>query len=162
MKTTKLPSGWENVRLGDEQFFIVNPPVQILPDKFYYIDLESVVSGKIVNPNIISKVDAPSRAQRVLCINDTLLQLVRPYQQNNYFFNRDFDLPAVASTGYAQIRTTQNPVFIYYTLHTDETLTSICKKCVGSNYPAINTTDLKELSMQGSTGSNSNVICMKT
>ena len=52
--------------------------------------------------------EAPSRAQRVIDNNDILFQCVRPYQKNNYIHRilNTSNQQWVASTGYAQIRTT--------------------------------------------------------
>lgn len=57
----------------------------------------------------------------------------------------EFDLPVVASTGYAQIRTENNPYFLYSSLHTKRFLNDVLLRCTGSSYPAINSNDLKEI-----------------
>lgn len=137
----------EEVLLGDNRYFDINPRTTGIPQRFYYIDLESVVAGELLKQDIFNRGFAPSRAQRLLQTNDILFQMVRPYQKNNYFFEKEFDLPTVASTGYAQIRTNQNPKFLYYALHTDKVLRSVMTKCTGSNYPAINSTELKRVSV---------------
>ena len=124
----------------------INPSSDI-PDRFYYIDLESVTSGSLTSPKIIEKEDAPSRAQRLILQYDILFQTVRPYQQNNYLASDQFDLPAVASTGYAQIRTKHNSHFLYSLLHTNRFLQEVLLRCTGSNYPAINSNDLKEIAV---------------
>lgn len=117
----------------------INPKVDSLPDSFVYIDLESVSQGKLLQEKKINKVSAPSRAQRLLNKKDILFQTVRPYQRNNYFFNLEGDY--VASTGYAQIRS-EVPEFIYQLLHTDSFVNSVLGYCTGTNYPAINSSDL--------------------
>lgn len=137
----------DEVLLGDNRYFDINPRTSSLPRRFYYIDLESVISGELLKQDIFERINAPSRAQRLLKPYDILFQTVRPYQQNNYFFEQEFDLPSVASTGYAQIRTSQNPKFIYYALHTGSVLRSVIAKCTGSSYPAINSTELKKVSI---------------
>ncbi len=141
-----LGSG-DEVLLGDTRYFDINPRTSSLPRRFYYIDLESVISGELMKQDIFERTNAPSRAQRLIKPNDILFQMVRPYQQNNYFFEQEFDLPSVASTGYAQIRTSQNPKFIYYALHTGKVLRNVIAKCTGSSYPAINSTELKKVSI---------------
>ena len=141
-----LGSGNE-IFLGNNKYFVINPKILSLPNNFYYIDLESVIAGNLIKKEIIMKINAPSRAQRLLKPNDILFQMVRPYQQNNYFFKNEFDLQSVASTGYAQIRTSQNPEFLYYALHTEKVLRNVITKCTGSNYPAINSTELKRVSV---------------
>ena len=76
---------WENIVLN--KFASLNPKNSSLPEAFVYIDLESVTDGHLIKENIISKNEAPSRAQRVLNEKDILYQTVRPYQKNNLYFN---------------------------------------------------------------------------
>ena len=118
----------------------INPKNEILPSSFVYIDLESVANGQLLKEDFISKNEAPSRAQRVLSKNDVLFQMVRPYQKNNLFFYKEGTY--VASTGYAQIRTKQNPRFIFQYLHNQRFVDNIIERCTGTSYPAINSTDL--------------------
>ena len=132
---------WEIGEL--KQFCQVNPKAENLPDEFIYIDLESVESGQLLKESLILLEDAPSRAQRLLQVNDVLFQMVRPYQQNNLFFDKVGQY--VASTGYAQIRTTENPKFLYYCLHVQEFVSEVMNRCTGTSYPAINSADLETI-----------------
>lgn len=134
---------WEERVLGKET--IINPPNDQLPEQFVYIDLESVESGLLLKQNIIERKNAPSRAQRLLIYGDILFQMVRPYQKNNYHFLKKDDRKYVASTGYAQIRYSGCSGFLYQYLHTDAFVNTVIKKCVGGNYPAINSTDLSNI-----------------
>ena len=104
---------WEMKKLGE--IAEINPSNKNLPDSFIYIDLESVENGELKSENQISKIGAPSRAQRLLNENDVLFQMVRPYQMNNLYFNRKGNY--VASTGYAQIRTLQDTKYLFQYLH---------------------------------------------
>ena len=124
---------------------VINPKTSELEDQFLYIDLESVVKGQLIKHNVISKEGAPSRAQRVLSKWDILYQCVRPYQLNNYIVRDDYPLQRVASTGYAQIRTNHNPAFLFQLLHTKKFTDQVINRCTGTNYPAINSTDLGEI-----------------
>lgn len=133
---------WEKKKLG--KVADVNPRSDILPDTFIYIDLESVVKGRLTKKERINKSEAPSRAQRLLIKNDILFQMVRPYQRNNFFFKsseKDF----VASTGYAQIRTSGNSEFLFQFLHEETFVRKVIEKCTGTGYPAINSTDLSNI-----------------
>lgn len=121
----------------------INPKVEKLPEKFIYIDLESVEKGQLLLEKNITLSEAPSRAQRLLSKGDVLFQMVRPYQQNNYYFNLDEQY--VASTGYAQIRTELNSKFIYYSLHEKSFLDEVMNRCTGTSYPAINSSDLSSI-----------------
>ena len=134
---------WISKKLGDT--CNINPNNEVLPYEFMYIDLESVVSGRLINKKIININNAPSRAKRILKQNDILFQTVRPYQMNNYFFNDIYNISVVASTGYAQIRTKCNSKFIYYLLHTEDFQSNVELKCTGSNYPAINSMELSNI-----------------
>lgn len=138
----------EVVSLADKRYFVVNPSIRKLPDNFYYIDLESVVDGLLVIQKAEEKASAPSRAQRLLQKDDILFQMVRPYQQNNLFFDLESDLPYVASTGYAQIRTNQNPLYVYYAMHTFAFVSEVNRRCTGSSYPAINSTELSKVTFK--------------
>lgn len=135
---------WEKKRIKD--FCEVNPKTEELEDEFIYIDLESVSKGCLLSKNIISKTNAPSRAQRVLTNNDILFQCVRPYQMNNLLFNAEnADFQYVASTGYAQIRTQENPSFVYHLLHSPNFNKEVMLRCTGSSYPAITSSDLGDI-----------------
>lgn len=140
-----FPCDWEKDKsLGD--ICEINPKTEALPNEFIYIDLESVVDGKLIQENvIIEKAKAPSRAQRVLQKNDIIYQMVRPYQKNNFIFIQDDgNYKYVASTGYAQLRS-DNYGFLYQMVNSEYFCTQVLKKCTGTNYPAINSQDLAEV-----------------
>ena len=60
----------------------------------------------------------------------------------------------VASTGYAQIRTTESPNYIYHLLNTDGFNRKVMVRCTGSSYPAINSEDLSTIHFYLSTDKN--------
>ena len=126
----------------------VNPRVSELPDEFVYVDLESVSDGLLLKRNFIKKKGAPSRAQRLLQNKDVIYQMVRPYQKNNYYFIKSDGYEYVASTGYAQLRAFNSSKFLFQLIHTDRFVSSILDNCTGSNYPAINSSALKQTKVQ--------------
>ena len=136
---------WRKINLKD--ISIINPKNEQLPNEFIYIDLESVNKGILSQEKIISKTDAPSRAQRTVKKNDILFQMVRPYQQNNYFIKEIKEIPYVASTGYALIRTSEDPYFIYSILHKKDFLDRVIDRCTGTSFPAINANDLGDINI---------------
>lgn len=139
-----LNSGeWKDKKLSE--VCKINPPTKNLPSKFVYIDLESVESGVLLQKKIIQLNNAPSRAQRLLENEDIIFQMVRPYQKNNYFFNIKDNYDYVASTGYAQLQAIESKKFLFQLLHTDGFVADVLNKCTGSNYPAINSSDLSEI-----------------
>lgn len=131
-----------------EEVAEVNPASSQLPDEFVYIDLESVENGALLKRRVIQKEGAPSRAQRLLKDKDVIFQMVRPYQKNNYYFNRSDDSEYVASTGYAQLRAFESSMYLYQFIHTDKFVSKVLDKCTGSNYPAINSSDLSKIMVQ--------------
>ncbi|MDE0509526.1 MAG: restriction endonuclease subunit S [Gammaproteobacteria bacterium] len=123
----------------------VNPRNEELPERFIYIDLESVKNSVLTERKEISRDAAPSRAQRLLSHKDIIYQTVRPYQRNNLFFDANDGCKYVASTGYAQLRANESPEFLYQLLHTDSFVSSVLARCTGSNYPAINPSALASI-----------------
>lgn len=123
----------------------INPRTSLLPERFIYIDLESVEKGKLLDLNVIDKKKAPSRAQRLLEKGDVLFQTVRPNQKNHYILRSILELPVVASTGFAQLRSKESSEFVYHLLYTSQFNKEVLVRCTGSNYPAINSSDLSEI-----------------
>jgi len=132
---------WEEKRLGDLADF--NPKSNELPERFVYIDLESVKKGRLLKETEIELSTAPSRAQRLLAKDDILFQTVRPYQRNNYHFMLDGFY--VASTGYAQIRAKYDARFLFHLLQHQPLVNLVIRWSTGSNYPAVNSSDLKRI-----------------
>ena len=134
---------WEEKKLGEIAEF--NPKCN-LPDKFEYVDLESVVGTEMISHRTEIKKDAPSRAQRLAKRGDIFYQMVRPYQKNNYLF----DLPYhdyVFSTGYAQLRPLVDNQFLMALLQDDRFVTIVLDHCTGTSYPAINSKDLASITV---------------
>src|SRR5690606_420673 len=71
--------------------------------------------------------------------------MVRPYQKNNLYFDKEGDY--VASTGYAQIRTLQNSQFVFQYLHNQKFVDKVIERCTGTSYPAINSKDLGNIQL---------------
>ena len=146
LQNSKMPihCKWKQFSFGD--VVKINPKTPPLPEQFIYIDLECVESGQLKSLNYINKNHAPSRAQRVLCRNDVLFQMVRPYQKNNYLYRDIFDVPVVASTGYAQIRCSEcNPFFVYEQISSEQFSREAMMRSTGTGYPAINADGLAQI-----------------
>ncbi len=134
---------WEQRKLGEIVEF--NPKSEI-PDVFEYVDLESVVGTEMIAHKTTEKVDAPSRAQRLAQTGDLFFQTVRPYQKNNYLYEKP-DLDYVFSTGYAQMRPSIDGYFLLSLVQTDQFVKSVLDKCTGTSYPAINSRDLSKMTI---------------
>ena len=134
---------WEQRKL--EELVIFNPKATI-PEIFEYVDLESVVGTKMISHRSESKRTAPSRAQRLAQVGDLFYQTVRPYQKNNYLFERS-DGYYVFSTGYAQMRPLVSGEFLFSLIQNEEFVKIVLDKCTGTSYPAINVKDLGQITV---------------
>lgn len=119
-------------------------PSSILPNQFEYVDLESVIGNQMVSHRTVDRKQAPSRAQRLAKKGDIFYQTVRPYQQNNYFFNL-LEENYVFSTGYAQIRPFGDGYFLFTKLQERKFLLEVLDNCIGTSFPAINSTALAKI-----------------
>lgn len=121
----------------------INPSSPI-PENFYYVDLESVKGSELLSYRNENIRMAPSRAQRLAKNGDIFYQTVRPYQKNNYMFDKD-ENNFVFSTGFAQIRSQIHNLFLFYYLNTDKFVNLVLNNCTGTSYPAINSSELKKI-----------------
>lgn len=132
---------WEEKKLNEVAVF---NPQSTLPEKFKYVDLESVKSNSLISYRLVKKINAPSRAQRLAETNDIFYQTVRPYQRNNYLFDHPSN-DYVFSTGYAQLRPSINANFLLYKLQEAKFVHNVLSRCTGTSFPAIKTSDLEEI-----------------
>lgn len=115
---------------------------------FFYIDISSVSNGHIDYPaSQIKFKGSPSRARKNLKLNDVLMSTVRPNLKSFAKFNRESKFNFVASTGFAILRAKQETDidFIYHNLFSEKIERQIQALVVGSNYPAINSSDVRQL-----------------
>lgn len=132
---------WEQRKLGELALF--NPKDE-LPQTFEYVDLESVVGTEMLSHRTEVKSSAPSRAQRLAHTGDLFYQTVRPYQKNNYLFEKP-DNNYVFSTGYAQMRPYVDGYFLLSLVQSERFVKVVLDNCTGTSYPAINANDLAEI-----------------
>ncbi|MEL4426624.1 restriction endonuclease subunit S [Shewanella indica] len=118
------------------------------PDyRFRYIDIASVSTGQVKLPSEYIKFsDAPSRARRKLQQGDVLMSTVRPNLKAFAYFDVS-ETDFVASTGFSVIRAKNgnDGRFIFNAILGDDISSQIDSLVVGSNYPAINSSDVKNL-----------------
>ena len=138
---------WQTKRLGE--ISDVNPQnfsSNTNPNyKFNYITLEQVDSGKLLGYSEEVFRTAPSRAQRILRNGDVLMSTVRPNLMAHLFFHEQVP-NAVCSTGFAVLRAKHDlsvPYFLFSQLFSEGVNDQIDKILSGSNYPAINSRDVK-------------------
>lgn len=134
---------WEKNKLSKLAKF---NPKSTLPEKFKYVDLESVIGTDLISYREVSRENAPSRAQRLAQKGDIFYQTVRPYQKNNYLFDSD-EKDYVFSTGYAQLRPLIDSAFLLARLQEESFVNKVLERCTGTSYPAINSKDLSKISV---------------
>lgn len=134
---------WEKNKLSKLAKF---NPKSTLPEKFKYVDLESVLGTDLISYREVSRENAPSRAQRVAQKGDVFYQMVRPYQKNNYLFDLN-ENNYVFSTGYAQLRPKVDSAFLLARLQEEGFVNKVIERCTGTSYPAINSKDLSRISI---------------
>lgn len=135
---------WEQRKLSGVAEF--NPKSDI-PEKFTYVDLESVVGTYLIATRSETKAGAPSRAQRLARKGDIFYQTVRPYQKNNYLFDLD-DEDYVFSTGYAQMRPNIDSYFLLVRVQVSNFVSEVMERSTGTSYPAINSKDLAKIKIR--------------
>ena len=100
-----------------------------------------------------NKATAPSRAQRLAHTGDLFYQTVRPYQKNNYLFEKP-DKHYVFSTGYAQLRPFIDGYFLLALVQNGQFVKVVLDNCTGTSYPAINSNDLAKIEVFSPTDEN--------
>jgi type I restriction enzyme S subunit len=147
--SSKIPDGWSYNNLS-ELAFIDNDSLKGSTDpdyKFKYVDIAAVSTGSIKLPTkYIRFKDAPSRARKRVKQGDVLMSTVRPNLQSFAYFDANTD-DYIASTGFAVIRAKDgnDGKFLFNTILADDVTGQIDTLIVGSNYPAINSSDVKIL-----------------
>ena len=130
------------MRLGE---IVYNLGQKIPTDTFSYIDIGSIDNKKQKlnkNETIIEADKAPSRARKIVQINDILYATVRPYLHNMCIIDRDFKHAPIASTGFAVMtcyKNIFNKYLFYYLLSPNfDSYANSMENSKGVAYPAIN------------------------
>lgn len=115
---------------------------------YRYIDLTSVSRDRniITETSIITKNNAPSRAQKLVLKNDVIFATTRPTQQRLCLITEEFS-NEVASTGYCVLRAdadTVLPKWIFYWITSNEFKKHVEENQSGSAYPAISDAKVKD------------------
>lgn len=149
---TRLPGfidEWQLKRLGD---VVDTDPETLGTDTatdfcFNYISLEDVDRGQLRSHTEQIFINAPSRARRKLMPNDVLVSTVRPNLQSHLLFKGDAG-HWVCSTGFCVIRCREDvtcPAFVFSHFFAADVNRQIDTLLTGSNYPAINSGDVRNL-----------------
>ncbi|WP_166185657.1 restriction endonuclease subunit S [Providencia sp. M-8] len=148
----EIPEDWEVVNIGDlGQVDPENLGSTTSPDyEFNYVSLEQIEKGVLVGTTRTIFRNAPSRARRVLKKGDILVSTVRPNLMSHYFVQHEVN-DLICSTGFSVIRFFEEklcPGYLYQHLFSSVINNQIEMLISGSNYPAINSGDVKQLKVQ--------------
>lgn len=142
---------WREKRLGE---LVDADPENLGADTspnlvFNYIALEDVDRGRLRGWTGQQFISAPSRARRRLRNRDVLFATVRPNLQAHLLFHAISDQDVwVCSTGFCVLRCKvglADPAFIFAQLFGPSIPVQIEKLIAGSNYPAVNSRDVRGL-----------------
>jgi type I restriction-modification system DNA methylase subunit len=107
-------------------------------DNIYYVDIGSTENGIIREVNCIKLENSPSRAKRLVNINDIILGTVRPEQNHYTIIKNNYDGNLVVSTGYVVITPKNiNTHLCYYQITSKNMINYYSSMAKGSGYPAV-------------------------
>lgn len=148
----EIPEDWEIINI--EELGHVDPEnlssTTSSDYEFNYISLEQIEKGVLLGTIKTIFKNAPSRARRVIKKGDILVSTVRPNLMSHYFIQHDAN-DLICSTGFSVIRFYKEklcPGYLYQHLFSSVINYQIEMLISGSNYPAINSGDVKKLKIQ--------------
>lgn len=116
-----------------------------------YIDISSVDNQrkKIIQTQIMSFEDAPSRAKQLVFPGDILVSTVRPNLNAVALVTEGFDSITVASTGYCVLRCLSNTdnKYVFYFCQSPAFIENMVAQATGASYPAVTSSIVKECSI---------------
>lgn len=133
---------WSKVTIAEVTNQVQNcSPQNKFVDEFTYIDISAIdnVSKRIINPQLLKKDDAPSRARQLIEKDDILVSTVRPIL-NAVAKVEDEYLNAVASTGFCVLRCKQDlvlPEYIFGIVKSAKFINEMVRLATGASYPAV-------------------------
>ena len=144
-----IPDGWRHSYLEDLAYLDRKKLSEGTNGSFsfYYIDISAVSEGNLQLPATkISFRGSPSRARKVVRRGDVLMASVRPNLKAFAYFDHTND-DCIASTGFAVLtaKPDVDPRFILASILSNSVTAQIESHVVGSNYPAINSKDIRRL-----------------
>jgi type I restriction enzyme S subunit len=116
--------------------------------RFNYISLSDVDSDEFkIETKLQIFETAPSRARRIVSKGDVLMSTVRPNLQGFSIIKGEVN-DLIASTGFAVITCTNcHNEYLFHYLFSSGFSKQLYQLIVGSNYPAINSSDVKRLKL---------------
>jgi len=145
--------GWTTSKLGDviEKTSTVSPNKHFPNKHFDYIDVSSVNNEtlEIEETQSLLGKDAPSRARRIVELNDVIFATVRPTLKRIAIIPSELD-KQICSTGYIVLRAKKNVIsskYIFYWMCSPKTFKYMIDNQAGASYPAVSDKQVKELNI---------------
>ena len=133
----EIPEGWQVSNVAD--LSDLNPEVwtkRTRPPEIRYVDLSSTKWGRIETVTPYTSTEAPSRAQRVLQLGDTIVGTVRP---GNGSYALVSEPGLTGSTGFAVLRPrrAEYAEFVYLAATSADSIHVLAQLADGAAYPAV-------------------------
>ncbi len=149
MSIWDLPSGWEWKPVAEIAKDTERRNPASTPDEpFRYVDISSVDnekgSIKIDEVRTIEGANAPSRARKVIQVNDVIFATTRPYLKNIALVPQELN-NQICSTGFCVLRAKEGlaePSYFYYACRSQFFINQLIPKQRGANYPAVSDGDV--------------------
>lgn len=139
-------------KLGDYVLPVRNGnPISLLGESdFLYLDISSVDRElrAIVNPQVVSANQAPSRAKQETAENDVIVSTVRP-NLNTVAVVTNKHVGAIASTGFCVLRAKPGKLdarYLFHWISSEATVKQLVGLATGATYPAVSDKTIKSLS----------------
>ena len=140
---------WEVKKLGEVLLKTENVnPVNKPDDEIDYVDVSSVSKSTLAieSTQRIKGSEAPSRARKLLRVNDVIFATIRPTLKRIAIVPQHLD-GQVCSTGFMVLRAVPEVDFrfLFYFLQTESVLDEMAAKQKGASYPAVTEAEVRSL-----------------
>jgi type I restriction enzyme S subunit len=147
-----MREGWDVKKLGEILVKTETVDPTMKPNqKFVYLDVSSVnkETKVIEDATVLLGKDAPSRARKLVRIDDVIFATVRPTHSRVALISKEYD-NQVCSTGYFVLRGKEfiDNKYLFYFLLTDEFNGFMEKMQKGASYPAVTNTEVKNVNIR--------------
>lgn len=138
----KIPQGWKVKKLGE----VADINASSIKrgnglQEIDYVDISSVVVGRIENIEHYVLSDGPGRARRVVTHGDIIWSCVRP-NRKSYALILNPKPNLIVSTGFAVISAIHAPhTYLYHALTMDDFVGYLTNRARGAAYPAVTAED---------------------
>jgi len=146
---TNIRSDWSMVKLGDicEKAAKIKRQDVIPDEEFIYLDIGGIdnKSNRIVDHKKYHWKDAPSRAQQIVKVGDTLFSTVRTYLKNIAMVDNSMFENQICSSGFTVIRATSelaDSKYLFAISLSEGFLQPLNKLQTGTSYPAVRDHDV--------------------